>query len=53
MKYTEKTIKVGYFEHWTRPDYKFVDFANSEGFEMTKIDYSKKNYLEPYDVVFV
>ena len=53
MQYTEKTIKVGYFEHWTRPDYKFVEFLQAEGYEITKIDYSKKNYLEPYDVVFV
>ncbi len=53
MKYTAETIKVGYFEHWTRPDYKFVDFLKEEGYEITKIDYSKKNYLEGYDVVFV
>ena len=53
MQYTEKTIKVGYFEHWTQPEYKFVEFLKEEGYDVTKIDYSKKNYLEPFDVVLI
>ena len=53
MKFTAKTVKVGYFEHWTQPEYKFVDFLREEGFEVTKIDYSKKFYLEPFDVVLI
>ena len=53
MQYTAKTVKVGYFEHWTQPEYKFVDFLRKEGYEITKIDYSKKNYLEPFDIVLV
>ena len=53
MKYTEKTIKVGYLAHWIRPEFKFADFIESQGFEITKIDHTKKFYLEEYDIVLI
>ena len=46
-------LKIGYFAHWFRPPYAFVDFLTEQGFEVVKIDYSKPGYLEPYDVVFI
>lgn len=46
-------LKVGYFEHWTQPKYKFTDFVKEEGWKIEKIDFSQKGYLEKYDVVFV
>lgn len=46
-------IKIGYFEHWFQPPYKFVEFLNEQGIEITKIDYSQRGYLENYDVVLI
>lgn len=46
-------MKIGYFEHWSRPHWQFVDFLREEGYDIEKIDYSRKNYLEKYDVVLV
>ena len=46
-------IKIGYFEHWFQPPYKFVDFLREEGLQIEKIDYTKKDYLEKYDLVIV
>ena len=46
-------LKIGYFEHWFRPPYKFVDFLSEEGIEAEKIDFSIPNYLEKYDVVII
>ncbi len=53
MKYTPQTIKVGYLAHWIRPEFKFADFIAEQGFEITKIDHTKKNYLEEYDIVLI
>ena len=45
-----KQLKIGYFEHWSQPEYKFVDFLAEQGFRVEKIDYSQKGYLEKYDL---
>ncbi len=36
-------LKIGYFEHWHQPPYRFVDFLRAEGIEVEKIDYSQKD----------
>ena len=46
-------MKIGYFEHWSRPHWSFMDFLKEEGYEIEKIDYSVKDYLEQYDVAIV
>jgi len=46
-------IKIGYFEHWFQPLYKFVDFLRNEGLQIEKVDYTQKNYLEKYDLVII
>ena len=46
-------MKIGYFEHWFQPQYKFKDFLIEQGYFPEKIDYSKKGYLDKFDVVFV
>lgn len=46
-------LRIGYFEHWLQPPYKFVDFLREQGYEITKIDYSRKDYLENYDVALI
>lgn len=46
-------MKTGYFEHWFRPPYQFAEFLAEMGIDAEKIDYSKKNYLEGYDVVII
>lgn len=46
-------LKIGYFEHWHQAPYKFVDFLAEQGIEATKVDYSKKAYLENFDVVII
>ena len=46
-------MKIGYFEHWSRPHWNFTEFIREEGYDIEKIDYSNKNYLEKYDVVLV
>lgn len=48
-----QTLKIGYFKHWHRPPYKFVDFLAEQGIEVSEIDYSCKNYLEGYDVAII
>ncbi|MBR6748362.1 MAG: hypothetical protein IKM07_05430 [Clostridia bacterium] len=48
-----QTLKIGYFAHWFRPHYAFVDFLQEQGFDVTKIDYSQPGYLEPFDVVLI
>ena len=48
-----QTLKIGYFEHWFQPPYKFVDFLKEQGIEIEKIDFSQKNYLEGLDVAIV
>ena len=53
MKYTPQTVKVGYLAHWVRPEFKFADFIAEQGYEITKIDHTKKNYLENYDIVLI
>ncbi|MBR2427178.1 MAG: hypothetical protein IKB16_10625 [Lentisphaeria bacterium] len=46
-------MKIGYFEHWSRPHWNFTEFLEEEGYDIEKIDFSNKNYLEKYDVVLV
>lgn len=46
-------LKVGYFEHWSRPPYVFADFMGEQGLSVEKIDFKKKDYLEKYDVAIV
>ena len=48
-----RTLKIGYFAHWFRPHYAFVDFLQEQGFDVTGIDYSKPGYLEPFDVALI
>lgn len=48
-----KKLQIGYFEHWFQPPYKFVEFLHEQGIEIKKIDYSKRGYLENYDVVLI
>ena len=48
-----KQLKIGYFEHWSQPEYKFVDFLAEQGFRVEKIDYSQKGYLEKYDLCLI
>ena len=38
------SFKIGYFAHWFRPPYKFVDFLGEEGIEVEKIDFSIPMY---------
>ena len=42
-------MKIGYFEHWSRPHWNFTDFIKEEGYDIEKIDFSNKNYLEKYE----
>ncbi len=49
----ETKLCIGYFEHWSQPPYKFVDFLKEQGIAIKKIDFSQKGYLEPFDVVLV
>ena len=46
-------MRIGYFEHWHRPPYTFKEFMQAQGIEITKIDYTQKGYLEPFDVVVI
>ena len=46
-------LKIGYFQHWFQPPYKFVDFLKEQGIELEKIDYSVKNYLDKYDLAII
>ena len=46
-------MKFGYFKHWFRPPYAFVDFLKSEGYDIEEIDYSLPGYLDKYDVAIV
>ena len=41
-------MKIGYFAHWFRPHWSFNDFIQEQGYDIEKIDYSQKNYLEKY-----
>ncbi len=46
-------LRIGYFAHWFQPAYKLADFLQEQGIPAEKIDYSRKNYLEKYDVVLI
>ena len=46
-------MRIGYFEHWFTPQWEFMDFLKQEGYDVEKIDYSQKNYLEKYDAVII
>ncbi len=46
-------LKLGYFEHWSQPKLKFVEWAKTQGVEFEKIDYSQKYYLDKFDVVLI
>ena len=39
-------IKIGYFEHWFQPPYKFVDFLREQGIEIEKINF---HFAHAYD----
>lgn len=47
------SLKIGYFSHWFQPPYKFVDFLTEQGIQVTKIDYSRRGYLENFDVALI
>ena len=46
-------MRIGYFEHWCRPTWSFIEFLKAEGYDIEKIDYSKRGYLENYDIALV
>lgn len=48
-----QSVRIGYFEHWHQPPYRFTQFLQEQNIEFTKIDYSQKGYLENFDVVIV
>ena len=48
-----QTLRIGYFKHWHRPPYQFIDFLAEEGIEVSEINYASKNYLEGYDVAII
>lgn len=49
----EQTLRIGYFEHYFRPPYAFVDFLREQGVTVEKIDFSQRGYLENFDVAIV
>lgn len=49
----EQQLRIGYFAHWSKPPYKFVDFLQEEGFQITEVNPKQKWYLEDFDVVLV
>lgn len=48
-----QNIRIGYFEHWHQPPYKFTEFLQEQKIEFSKIDYSQKGYLENFDVAII
>lgn len=46
-------MKIGYFVHWSRPHWSFMEFLADEGYDIEKVNYKTKNYLEKFDVVIV
>lgn len=52
MKRT-KGLKIGYFEHWHQPQFKFVNFLCELGLDISKIDYSQPGYLEEFDIALI
>ena len=46
-------MRIGYFEHWSRPQWCFIEFIREQGVEVEKIDYSQKNYLENLDLLII
>ncbi len=46
-------MRIGYFKHWFQPPYSFVEFLKEQGIEIERIDYSKPQYLEKYDIAMV
>ena len=48
-----QSLRIGYFKHWHRPPYPFVDFLAQEGIAVSEINYASKNYLEDYDVAII
>lgn len=46
-------LKIGYFKHWFRPPYAFVDFLGEQGITVEEIDFSQRGYLEPFDVAII
>lgn len=49
----EQSLRIGYFKHWHRPPYQFIDFLAEQGISVTEINYASKNYLENYDVAII
>ena len=48
-----QALRIGYFKHWHRPPYQFIDFLAEEGIEVSEINYASKNYLEDFDVAII
>ena len=48
-----QTLRIGYFEHYFRPPYAFVEFLREQGITVEKIDYSQRGYLENFDVAII
>jgi hypothetical protein len=46
-------MKIGYFKHWFRPPFSFVEWLRGQGVEVEEIDYSQPGYLEKYDVALI
>ena len=48
-----QSLRIGYFEHYFRPHYAFVDFLQELGITAERIDYSQRDYLENFDVAII
>lgn len=47
-------MRIGYFEHWSQPEYRLVDFLRDElKLTVEKIDYSRPGYLDGFDAVII
>lgn len=46
-------MKIGYFKHWFRPPYEFINFAKEQGYDIEEINFKEKNYLEGFDVAII
>ncbi|MBO7214185.1 MAG: hypothetical protein J6V66_01665, partial [Clostridia bacterium] len=46
-------MKIGYFKHWFRPAYEFIEFVKEQGYEISEINFKKKNYLENFDIALI
>lgn len=46
-------MNIGYWKHWTQPDYTFFEFLKEQGYQVEEIDYKKRNYLEKFDILLI